>query len=58
MTDNIYERIPTFGDHKLVIMSVFFELPKIELVIKRDWRNYTVEKLNSRLENYKMGERY
>ena len=49
LIENIHERTPTFGDHRLVLFSVFCELPKIEPIMKRDWRNYNIEKLNSRL---------
>ena len=49
LIENIHERTPTFGDHRLVLFSLSCEMPKIEHLIKRDWRNYTVEKLNSRL---------
>ena len=51
--NNIYERTPIFGDHRLIVISMNCELPKITKIIKRDWRGYTVEKLVSRLSTVK-----
>jgi hypothetical protein len=43
LIDNIYNRIPTFGDHRLVVLSLFIEITIIRLAMRRDWRGYSTK---------------
>ena len=36
---------PCFGDHKLIVAHIRFDRPDPETVIRRDWRNYSKDKL-------------
>jgi hypothetical protein len=49
LINNNYNRMITFGNHRLVVLSISSKIPIIKPVTRRDWRGYSVGKLN---ENY------
>jgi hypothetical protein len=51
MIDNMQDKHPTFGDHKLIIFLLQYEKTMVQPIVRRDWRKYSKELLNSKLAN-------
>ena len=49
MIENMHDKQPTFGDHRLVVFSLQCGKSKVEQIMRRDWRKYSKDLLNSRL---------
>jgi endonuclease/exonuclease/phosphatase family metal-dependent hydrolase len=49
MIDNMQDKQPTFGDHKLIIFSLQCEKSVVGPIMRRDWRKYSRELFNSKL---------
>ena len=50
---NIFNKIPTFGDHRLIVLTISSDKAEIKQVMRRDWRGYTAVKLNAKLSTVK-----
>ena len=49
IVNNISHVKPCFGDHELIVVQLCITRPKLQTTIKRDWRQYSKEKLNLKL---------